>query len=212
MALSALFITKLEYWDGPAIGLVSIQWARWIQKNTKLTPGVIFRPNEHDVSVFSTHWYKYCINEPLFIPWGQIINKKQQLNLSNKIFVRSNSSQKVFPGMLIDINELEYEINSLYKVTSVNACTMMAISSEKRIYDEWRFWIIDRKIVCYSGCSGDIKKQITDSSPTDGILNLLNEILKFNWLPDIAFTIDLAETDIGPRIVEPNALSTSANY
>lgn len=141
-------------------------------------------------------------------------------------FIRPIEDSKVFAGRVFEweefrnwqrnvcVLELDYG-DSLMPTTLVQVCT------PKNIYAEYRFWIVDAKIVTSSLYKRGNK--IVYSKDVDSrIYNFVHGVLRHGditlsmqnngWQPHRAYVLDVCETPEGMRIVEINTINASGFY
>lgn len=141
-------------------------------------------------------------------------------------FLRPIEDSKVFAGKLYEweefrnwqhnvcMLELDYG-NSLMPSTLVQVCT------PKNIYSEYRFWIVDAKIVTASLYKrGDrvIYSKDVDERFYMFVTNILRygditlSMINNGWQPHKAYVLDVCETEDGIKIVEINTINAAGFY
>lgn len=196
----------------------SIQFVKAITRKYENIIGIY---SDHDYSVTEymskTKFNNFLNKKCIFTTFGLFKNNKDfyyELLNKDKVFIRPNSGKKVFTGLVISKNDFDYEINSLEKLSSVSNNTIILISEPKEIKNEYRFFIVNEKVI--SGC------QYIENGAIKFIKNYpelaFKEAEKVAKLsleekPDIAFVCDVAELTNGIfEVIEFNALSTSDVY
>lgn len=95
--------------------------------------------------------------------------------------------------------------------SSVDGDTMIVISSIKKIYAEYRFFIIGGNVVTWSQYKlGEnvVYSSMVDKYIIDFVRDVINECGKVND----AFVLDVGVTDSGLKIIECNCLNSSGFY
>ena len=104
----------------------------------------------------------------------------------------------------------EFMTDELVDIPMLNADTIIAVASAKKIYSEFRMFIVNRKIVTASQyqlggeliTSADIDRRVYDF--THGMIQ--------TWIPASAFVMDIADTPDGLKVIEINNINSSGFY
>ena len=76
---------------------------------------------------------------------------------------------------------------------------------------EWRFWIVNKQVVAWAPYCWE--EDIPWSLAPERMLSLAREVSQNPWQPDIAYVVDIVETERADVFVnEINAASTSGVY
>lgn len=151
----------------------------------------------------------------IMLPYGEFKRRGEQAFdyfKTNKLFIRPDSGLKTFAGTTIHLDDFDYEINTLDKLTSATDDTIILISKIKPIHKEYRIVIADRKVIASSQYKENDKVIMIEGAP-DGAINVANAVAKLEWQPDTAYTVDVAELDNGLfKIIELNSFSCAGLY
>jgi hypothetical protein len=134
----------------------------------------------------------------------------------NPFFVRPCEDRKVFSGQVIDKANFEVwkrhtDQASYSGYTTLTPDTMVAVSPLKAIHAEWRFFVVDGKIVTGSLYKrGDRVIHLPLLHREDA--ELFAEKMVEKWQPDRAFVMDVALTDDGHKVIEYNCLNSAGFY
>ena len=122
-------------------------------------------------------------------------------NTTKKFFFRPNEGDKVFTGGL-------YTKSELVKL-GLEDSKVIIQASKKDIRDEYRFLVVDRKIVDYTRYLNSPK-----TGMYQGAKLLLENALRNTktFIPDRAFTVDIGETSTGIGVIELNSFSCANLY
>ena len=104
----------------------------------------------------------------------------------------------------------EFMTDELVDIPMLNADTIIAVASAKKIYSEFRMFIVNRKIVTASQyqlggkliTSADIDRRVYEF--THGMIQ--------SWIPASAFVMDIADTPDGLKVIEINNINSSGFY
>lgn len=141
-------------------------------------------------------------------------------------FIRPIHDSKVFAGNVFDWEEFrEWQRNvcvlNLDYGNSLTSDTLVQVCAPKKIYAEYRFWIVDGQIVTYSLYkrgdrviySSDVDKHVlrfADQCVRHGDITL--SVRTSAQQPHRAWVLDVCETPDGMRIVETNTINSAGFY
>lgn len=189
-----------------------IDFIRQVTTRAPFIPGAFCNFHNMKCSTYYAYFGKYLLNgQYMMMPVGDLLTKWEEF--CESLFVRPDSGAKPFIGYVVAPNEKD-KIQTL--VQSVGPETLVVIAPEQKIETEWRFVICDKKVI--AGCeylpterSYPITPWIKSSKPP--LFRLAEEIASQEWQPDLCYTIDIAETDLGEiRLLEINSFSCAGLY
>lgn len=174
-------------------------------------------PGVYDLEAFN-FWFQRKNWDDLMLNFDSEIVEFKDVHWTDNEprFIRPIEDSKVFAGGVFDweefrqwqrnvcVLELDYG-NSLMPSTRVQVCSC------KKIFAEYRYWIVDGKIVTKSLYKrGDT---VTYSSEVDERFDFfVNWVLGYGWQPHRAFVIDVCDTPDGIKIVEINTINAAGFY
>ena len=169
---------------------------------------------------------KYLSNTPnhlflngksIFITFGQLKQNKDwyyKLFNTNELFIRPDSSEKIFTGFLLHFESFDYEVNSLEQLTSVTNETLILLSKPQNILSEYRFFICNNEVL--DGCQYIKNNEIeTSKNVPEEALEVAQKFANIDpyQRPDQYLVCDVCKKENGDfKIVELNAMSTSDLY
>lgn len=197
---------------------------RHIAKKKGWYPGV-FDLEPYDFREQLKHWGTEMLNH------DSVVSRFEDCNFDEEhMFLRPIHDSKSFAGRVFDKQEFydwkrkvcvleQDDGSSLDKDTLIQRCY------PKTIYAEYRFWIVQQRVVTASlykrGGRVIYSDQIdphvyryvnqilkTKDQRTDITLSMAND----GWAPQPAFVLDVAETDEGMKVVEINTLNSAGFY
>lgn len=186
---------------------------RHVAKHFNWTPGS-FDIYECDFQVQLKHWSTHMLNA------GAVVSKFKDACWEDDgpRFIRPIHDSKCFAGRVFDYEEFrDWQRNvcvlELDYGNSLTADTLVQICRPKKIYTEFRCWVVNGQIVTVSLYKrGDrVMYENFDSSKGDNIRAYAYERIN-EWRPHDAFVIDVCETDEGMKIVEINTLNACGFY
>jgi hypothetical protein len=151
--------------------------------------------------------------------WGhELLNADAQyvrfadLQFEGVKFIRPTEDLKVFSGGLVHWGEFSAWKDKvlLYDDGTVTSETMCVVSSPKTIYAEYRFFVVDGKVV--TGSRYKIGQRVTSSVQVDQDVWEYAQRMVDQWQPYQGFVIDVADTPEGFKIIEVNNLNSSGFY
>jgi hypothetical protein len=171
------------------------------------TPGV-YDLEPYDFLVQREHWGKEMLNsDSVVVPFKDVKIRKP-------MFLRPANDGKVFAGKIYEPDEFhKWQFNVVamnYDYgNSLTNDTLIQVSEPKQIYAEYRFWIVEGKIVTWSLYKRGSK--VIYSSDVDGHVLKYAESIPVDWLPK-ALVLDVCETDQGMKIMEINTINSAGFY
>ena len=208
---------------GPVICMGSYSM-RHAAKKYGWNPGVFDLMEGGNFQQCMKHWGKYMLNaDSVVIPF------KDASWPSGERFIRPTDDSKHFAGKMIEADEFrEWQINvcklGMDFGDGLLPSTLIQVATPKKIYAEYRCWVVDGDIVTMSLYKrGDtVIYQNMDGTIGDEAGSFAYEVLNSNsilaitgnhgWQPARAFCLDVCETDEGWRIVEINTLNSCGFY
>lgn len=134
----------------------------------------------------------------------------------SRAFVRPIEDTKVFAGTVFDQENFEWwrhricDLNEHPNGTTLASNTLVQVCSLRKIWSEYRFWVVRGKIVTSSLYKMGNKVRYENGAPEDVTEFVEDRIAE--WEPHDAFVIDAADTPEGIKIVEINTLNSSGYY
>jgi hypothetical protein len=187
------------------------------------TPGV-FDLEPFDFTVQMQHWGNHMLNA------DARVQRFQNINLKEPSFLRPIHDSKCFAGRVFSPDEFYAWQASVCQFgedfgDSLTPETLIQVCSIKKIYAEYRFWIVNQQIV--TACRYKLGDRIvyspivdrhvhwfaaqilrTSNLQTDITLSVDNR----GWRPHDAFVLDICETEHGMKVVEINTINSAGFY
>jgi hypothetical protein len=168
-------------------------------------PGVFANEN-FDFNIWKHKYRNHVLNDDgQVIPFGEII-------LHEPMFIRPCDDTKDFVGQVItpdSFNEWKSLITD-YNGYTVTPKTMVCVATPKDIIAEYRFFVVDGKVI--TGSRYRLNGRTSqDSNVEPDIENFAQDMVNI-WQPDRGFVIDIAVTENGYRVIEINCLNASGFY
>lgn len=172
----------------------------------KLKNSVFYDLDSFDQSVYGN------LGLPLLNSDAQYIPIKENLDLSFKIpkFVKPAKDLKAFNGGILEAGQTFEDFIKSQQYQPFYIKENMVVSDLKTIFGEYRFFVVDKEIVA---CSQYKLGTRVVSSPVvpKFIIDKAKEYAQL-YQPSDIFTLDLADTQDGVKIVEYNCWNASGSY
>jgi hypothetical protein len=152
----------------------------------------------------------FLLNRNVFVNTFRNIGTPDQ-----EFFIRPCEDTKAFSGIVMKPEEFDKWRGEVLSVENdfhggLDGNTMVTIAALQKIYAEYRFFVVDGKIVTYSQYKlGD--RVIHNADVDQRIIWFAAEMIQ-KWHPSRAFVIDVADTPDGLKIVEYNGLNSAGFY
>ena len=188
---------------------------RHIAKKKGWYPGV-FDLEQVNFNEQMKHWGRFMLNADAVV--SRFADAKI---VTGRAFLRPIEDSKVFAGKVFTDQELKEWQHSIITMgddygSSMNGDTLIQVCPVKEIYAEYRYWIVDDKIVTKSMYkrgdtvyySSDVDERFDRfvSSLTSGSFSV------DYWRPHDAYVIDVCDTPDGIKVVELNTLNSAGFY
>lgn len=181
------------------------------------TPGAYYRVENLSYSAFSVHLGDLLLNDDfVIVPLAEFIRRKQQwFKDIDAVFVKPNAVTKAFTGFVIWESEWDHEINALSQVQRPAPETLVVVARPKVIKGEFRFFIVEGKVVTGSEYRWDGRLDVrTDIHPA--CQAVAEEVARRQWQADTVYVVDVALTEIDgketARVVELNTFCCAGIY
>jgi len=181
---------------------------RHIAKREKWYPGV-FDLMDQDFTVQKQFWGKHLLN------YNSVVCRFEDILFDKIAFMRPITDSKTFSGRVFEweeVKEWQHNVCEMGEDTgaTLNADTLVQVSEPLNIYSEYRFWVVRGKISTSSMYKRG-KDVIYSPEVDQRFADYVHEVISI-WSPHESFVIDVADTEDGLRIVEPNTLNASGYY
>jgi len=171
------------------------------------------------------HWGQYMLNA------DAVVSRFEDAVFTEDVmFIRPIEDSKVFAGTVMDKSEFEEWQKKVCVLeeddgTSLSKDTLIQVCKPKKIYAEYRFWIVKDRIVTQSLYKrGD--RVIYSPHVDDHVFRFVNMILKTKnnqtsitlsmandgWMPHEAWCLDVCETPEGMKVVEIGTINSCGFY
>lgn len=174
----------------------SIQLARQLNKQKKWFPLMWLTEANYLCSTYYAHLGKYIFNKDyVILPRDEVKRRKEWLMdifKSESIFIRPNSAMKEFTGHVINIKDFQ---NNDWQWIEMDTQpeTLVVVSSNKVITDEWRFVCIDSQIITGSWYKNKEYRNVDKSKNENDkkAWKLAQRIAGNKFKPDSIYVIDI---------------------
>jgi len=185
-----------------------IDFVRQIQRYTRFIPGVWCNFTNMKCSTYYAYFGDMLLNRNYVMMPIVELERRWNSVCFGRMFVRPDSGAKPFVGQIIGPKEL-HKIQSLSQ--AVGPETLVVISKEKKISEEYRLVVCDRKIVAASRYFPEELRIDVFDLPRP-LFCLASSVCEIGWQPDLCYTLDIAIHDGRPYVLEVNSFSCSGFY
>lgn len=140
-----------------------------------------------------------------------VVGELSQLQpIADRFFIRPTGNTKLFTGMVIERDEFSSWQRRENVEDSPYIGQALMISPLQKINAEYRFFVVNQEIV--TGSSYVIGNKTNSSyKPSKEMIEYTQKIVNRFPLAE-AFVVDIAETDVGLKVIEYNNFNTSGLY
>lgn len=184
--------------------------------NRQFFPGAYGFTKNLDVNMYYSQIESHMLlnGESIYTTFGQF--KKNYayyygLFNTNSLFIRPLSGFKTFAGLVVHIQDVAQEINSTMQLSSVMDDTFIMVAPNKNIINEWRFLIVNHKVISGSLYKSHDKTNIKEGY-NDEAFAKAKQMAENPWQPDAVYICDVCENEEGYFIVELNSFSCAGLY
>lgn len=129
--------------------------------------------------------------------------------LPNQFFAKPNNDGKIFPGQVFTWSSFQLMRDRLLGY-GVNIDIPIIVSSVQETLREFRFFVVDKKIITGSQYKEGVRK-VTNSFVPIWIYDFaVDQISK--WCPSDCFVIDIADVNGQAKVIEVNCINCSGFY
>jgi hypothetical protein len=195
----------------------TLNLGRQLQRDKSWVPGVYCNFKNLCCKTYYSYWAKYLLNhEYIMIPMIEILRRREYVfnNFGKRgcIFIRPDSGAKPITGQVIEYDTLDKEFD-LFKAYAGNDLDQIVavVSSPKNIELEWRFLVVNKKVVAGSQYKKNNRLEISSFFDVEAF-ELADKIAKEGWQPDRIYTLDICKSNGEYFLLEANSFSCSGLY
>ncbi len=177
----------------------SIGHANLIRKKSKWIPGVYYNQKAYDCRNYYPALGKYLLNSNyMIIPFGELLRQKEfiyeKLGIDNVVFMRPDYGGKSFTGTLVYKETYEKFLDTI-GFGQFDAGTLIVVAEPRNLIGEWRFIVVDGKVVTGSQYRNDVGIKYRAEYPLEAMI--LAQKAADNYYPDKAWVVDICQTKEG---------------
>lgn len=126
------------------------------------------------------------------------------------LFIRPASSKKVFSGQVVKNTK---DMDALKDISSAMDDTLCVVANPKSVGSEYRFFIVDNKVVAETVYSYNHTALWLPTSVDAGARKLADHIAMLKWQPDSCYCVDITYgSNSEAQVVELNSFSSAGVY
>jgi len=204
--------------ENPVIGMGCYNMYQ-VTKEKNWKPGIFVNENFH-YSKWKEHWGDHLLNPDAVVmkfggPHAFFVDDVQSFDFNQGIFVRPCEDSKSFAGMKTTYTEFFKWRKKVLDLGDDCGCTIkkdmdILIAPLKEIYREYRFFVVDGKVITGSLYKAGTRVYSEECTERDVLWFAWR--MAERWQPDRAFALDIAMTPDGFKIIEINSINSSGFY
>lgn len=187
-----------------------------LARDSRWTPGVFATVANFDCASYYCHFGQHLLNQQyMMLPFGELRRCRDFLfdafGVDDRIFVRPSSPLKLFTGQLASRATFDKDVDYMgfYEFPPES---LAVVSRPQEIAAEWRFVIVDHKVVAGSKYSQGGAKLLSPECD-EGAAALAEKIGASEYQPDPAWVADVCQTADGAyRLMEIGGFSFADLY
>ncbi len=190
-------------------------------------PGVIATLDNYRCSTYYAHFGKYLLNNDyVMLPFNELYRRLPDLfsekGEAGALFIRPDDGYKSFTGNLVYNGEHEDALKLMEgsieaSIDSSSVCgqpksSLVVVAPPYNVLKEWRFFVVDRKVITGSRYKTNGKLDIADGYDPVAFEVAQQIVDSTQWQPDPAYSLDICKTASGYSLMEIGAFSCSGMY
>jgi hypothetical protein len=180
----------------------SLNFANQVKREAKWIPGVYYNKKAFNCSSYYPELAQVVpvINawKYVMLPYADLLRQEkflfETLGEDGCVFVRPDSGAKPFTGQLVKREEWKRDVNymSFYGTQPADICV---VSAPRNIEAEWRFVVIEGRVITGSQYKLDDKVNVECDYPPEALE--LADKAAANYSPDPVWCVDVCRTRLG---------------
>lgn len=163
------------------------------------TPNVWLNEKALECTTYYSYYGKYLINQDYTIlPFAEFQRRRKEFYAGRDVlFIRPNSNMKEFAGSVFHREQFEDNESHVLRYSDIEPSTLIVIAPFENIHAEWRFIVVDRKVITWSRYGTDHAFLQSPTNAPQEAIDLANEIAQVEWRPSNVFVVDIGMTGRG---------------
>lgn len=195
--------------DNPVIAIGSYTLGEIAEKKG-WNPGVYANENFH-FNKWKENYGEHLLNyDGRVLPFAGPV--EFAVNFNQEIFVRPCEDGKEFTGMLTTWQGFMDWRNKVVELgeSTIKPDAPIFVAAVKEIYSEYRFFIVDGKVI--TGSQYKLGNRVVTSPNVDRDISWFAWQMVNTWCPAVSFVLDIAMTPDGLKVIEINSMNSSGFY
>ena len=183
-----------------------------IAKERHWNPGSFLNENM-EISVWGEKYEGNCVNDDCQISRFDQVER----HFGSEMFIRPVLDDKSFPGKVMNWNQYlkwKKDVEDQEKIgdefAPVKPNTMVAVAKRKMIEAEYRFLVLDDKII--TGSRYKIRGKLSESSLIDPVAETFARQMMEIWQPAQGFVLDIAMLESGQKVMDIGCMNSAGFY
>jgi hypothetical protein len=203
--------------DDCVVFVGSLQMAKYIRRHATWIPGVYCDfPKYRCVAYYSALGEHLHNSDYTILPFAELLRNQDQLyehfGIDRTIFVRPDRGDKIFTGKIVYKEDFIKDVD-MFGMGGPEPDDLVVISTPKVIDAEWRFVVVDKKVITGSQYKKDGVLWESRKNIPQGALELAGEVAS-KYEPDRAWVVDICYHEFSDtyRLMEIGGLSCAGLY
>lgn len=151
-------------------------------------PFVWYNPRKFDYSYYYFHLHQYMLNNHFTCTSLRAL-EDVCFGEANRIFIKPDANNKIFNAQLLDREYVKHFFRDVVKQNNIPLSTKIITCAPKKIDREWRFFVVDKKVVAGSQYKENGSVDINPHFPEDAY-DFAQEVAN-HWQPAPVWVLDV---------------------
>jgi hypothetical protein len=194
----------------------SLYSAKMLRKKARWIPGVYYNIPKYECVNYYAYLGEFLFNENyVMLPFGELKRRKEflyeYLGKERSIFVRPSRGDKTFTGKLIYKEFFDKDVDVL-GFKQILPEELIIVAEPRNIAFEWRFIVVDEKVVAGSQYKKNDRIAIEAEFP-QGAFDFASKIASIYKTEEAAWVVDVCQTIMGEyKVMEVGCFSCAGLY
>lgn len=165
--------------------------------------------DNYDCRVWMDKWNGHCFNEPNFYKFKDVPTQ------NDKFFIRPTSDGKEFAGTVYEWNDFRDWQERVLGIgegwVTLDGDTNVLVSDIKPIVEEYRFVVVEGKLISGSTYGKNCFQRYIDVGDRDALIEFAEHIISL-WTPSDVFVLDIVLTEGEYKVMEMGNFNSAGLY
>jgi len=175
-------------------------------------PGLFFHPTHFSMENYLQHYADKMLNHGASLTnFAQLI--KEDYPADKLLFIRPDADSKSFSGTVMSFSEIRSWVQKLgveNSAQSVTTRTPIIVGEAFHIKEEWRLWIVNKKVVAASQYAFEHQLVKKEGCPKE-VIDFAEQVC-LSYVPEAIFVMDICRCGEDYYIVECGCMNSAGFY